>query len=209
MAFSPENGSVPSNPTISYSVGNSSSARSQATQSSGGSGGTTNRAASVRKRQTKIKTTKPRDQTSGQALISQDVSFGLNRPYLLWNGYAFNLEVNPAATPSFSTTSGTFVSLITFANEPQHARLRVRARVVMGATTTGEVRLVDRNTGTVINGPLVIGSGATVEQNLDATLIAPTLAGVGAPMKVDLQARVTSGANTIAVLVVYAIGIGT
>lgn len=213
MAFSPENGSVPSTPGISYAPGASPAARSQPSRSSsgggggggGGSGGSTNRAGSVQKRQQKIATTKPRDQASGQALVAQDEVFGLKRPYIPWHVY----DSDDETTPSKTTVSGTFVSLFTAAMEPHHARIRVRVKVVMGLTTAGEVRLVDRATGTVINGPLVVASGTTVETNLDATLLNPTLSGAGAPMKVDVQGRVTGGANSLGLLVVYAVGIGT
>jgi hypothetical protein len=145
-------------------------------------------------------------------LVTNDVSgFGLQRPYITWNTYATNLETNPAAAAVVSTTSGSFVSLLTCANEPQHPRIRVRVRVVTGAGTSGEVRLRDRLTGQVLTGTgvLVVGVAATVESNIDGTLVAPILTGAGAAMKVDVEARTTAGANTIAVLVVYSIGIGT
>lgn len=211
MAFSPENGAVPKVPSISYAPGASAKARSQpARASSGGSSrSSTNRAGSVAKRQQKNTTTKPRDQASGQALIAQDESFGLKRPYIPWNVYPTNLETTPAGPGVTDTTSGTFVSLLTCASEPQHARLRVRVLAKTGAATTGEVRLVDRGTGTVLFGPVVVGAASTVESNLDGTLIAPTLSGAGAPMKVDVEARTTGGGSNIGVLVVYAVGIGT
>jgi len=146
------------------------------------------------------------------ALVTNDKSgFGLQRPYIPWNAYATNLETNPAAAAVVSTTSASFVSLITCANEPQHPRIRVRVRVVTGAGTSGEVRLRDRLTGQVLvgSGVLVVGVASTVEANIDGTLVAPILTGVGAAMKVDVEARTTAGANTIAVLIVYSIGIGT
>lgn len=209
MAFSPELGNTPSNPGISYAPGASASARSQPTRSSGnggGGGGSRNRAQSVTRRQAKNTQTKPRDKASAQALVSQDVSFGLVRPYLAWNVYDSVEETAPTKT----TSSGTFVRMFTCAIEPQHARIRVRVKVVMGSATSGEVRLVDRATGTVIvTGPLVVGLAATAEENLDGTLIAPTLTGAGAPMKVDVEARITAGVSTLGLLVVYAIGIGS
>jgi hypothetical protein len=206
MAYSPENGSVPKNPSISYAPGATGQARQQASSSgSSSSGGSTNRAGSVKRRQQLNQQTKARDKATGQPLIQQDASFGLTRPYIPWNVYPFAQE----AAPPVTTASGSFVSLMTCAIEPQHPRIRVRARVVMGASTAGELRLVDRATGTVINGPLIIGSGVTVETNLDGTLIAPTLSGAGAPMKVDVQGRVTSGGSNLALLVVYAVGIGS
>jgi hypothetical protein len=210
MAFSPENGSTPSNPGISYAPGASPSGRSQPTRSSGsggGGGGSRNRSDSVKRRQTKNTQTKPRDQSSGQALVQQDVSFGLVRPYIPWNVYDAADEVNPSKT----TTSATFVSLFTCAIEPQHARIRVRYRVVMGVATAGEIRLVDRATGNVLSGggPIAIPLASTVEDNMDGVLVAPTLTGAGAPMKVDVQGRTTAGANTLGLLVVYAVGIGS
>jgi hypothetical protein len=146
------------------------------------------------------------------ALVTNDSSgFGLQRPYIPWFTYATNLETNPAAAAVVSTTSGSFVQLLTCAIEPQHPRIRVRVRVVTGAGTSGEVRLRDRLTGQVLvgTGVLVVGVASTVESNLDGTLVAPILTGAGAAMKVDVEARTTAGANSIAVLVVYAIGIGT
>lgn len=211
MAYSVESGAVPKVPAIAYAPGATAKARSQpARASSGGtSRSSTNRAGSVAKRQQKITATKPRDQASGQALIAQDESFGLARPYIPWNVYAANLETTPAGPAVMDTTSGSFVNLLTCASEPQHARLRVRVLAKTGAATTGEVRLVDRATATVLAGPLVVGAASTVESNLDGTLISPTLTGSGAPMKVDVQARTTGGGSNIGVLVVYAVGIGS
>lgn len=213
MAFQPENGApytpqvIYQAPRVSASGGGDGPTRTARTSSSSSGGGS--RAASVKKRQQKKAQTKVKD-ASGTSLVTNDATgFGLKRPYLLWNAYSTNNETNPAAAPTTSTTSGAFVSLLTLANEPQHPLLRVRFIVVTGAATTGEVRIVDRATGTVLGGPLVVGAAATVESSFDATLIAPTLSGAGAPYKVDMQARVTGGANSIALLVVYAIGIGT
>lgn len=125
----------------------------------------------------------------------------LNRPYLGWHHYPTAEET----TPPQSTGLGTFVALRTLASEPQHPGLRVRVRAVTGAGTAGEVRLVDRITGTVIAGPLIVGTATTVEANLEGTLVNPVLE---VAMKVDVEARITAGASTIAVLVVYVIGIG-
>jgi hypothetical protein len=210
MAYSPENGSTPSNPGISYAPGASPTARSQPARSSGtggGGGGSRNRSDSVKRRQSKNTQTRARDQATGQALVQQDVSFGLVRPYIPWNVFDAASETNPPKT----TTSGSFTTLWVAAIEPQHARIRVRFRAVTGAATAGEVRLVDRATGAVLigGGPYAIGTASTVEDNIDGTLVNPTLSGAGAPMKVDIQGRVTSGANTLGLLIVYAIGIGS
>ena len=143
---------------------------------------------------------------SGTTLIANDsTGFGLKRPYLEWHAYPTAQET----TPVDSTSSGSFVSLVTVSNEPQHPRIRVRVRAVTGAATSGEVRLVDRATGQVIAGPLVVGLATAVESNLEGALVAPTLSGGGAPMRVDVQARTTAGANTIGVLVMHAVGVGT
>jgi hypothetical protein len=169
------------------------------------SGGSTNRAAAVNRRSAKKKQTKVKD-SSGTNLITNDASgFGLKRPYLAWNSYPTAQETTPAA----STGSGTFTALLTCAVEPQHPRIRVRVRAVTGAATSGEVRLLDRATGQVIAGPLVVGLATAVESSLDGTLVAPSLSGAGAPMKVDVQARITAGASTIGVLIIYVVGIGT
>ena len=61
----------------------------------------------------------------------------------------------------------------------------------------------------VIGSVLVVGVATTVEDGLEGALVAPTLFGAGAPMKVDVEARITAGASTIAVLIVYAVGVGT
>lgn len=197
----------PPQPAITYASssrpGSASSAQGRA------SSGSTNRVSSVVRRAAKKQQTAVKD-TSGTVLLANDATgFGLKRPYLLWHVYSSNLETSPAASPTTSTTSGTFVNVLTVANEPQHPLLRVRVLAVTGAATSGEVRLVDRTSGTVLAGPLVVGIAASVEANLDATLVAPTLSGAGAPYKVDVQARITAGANPIGVLVVYAIGIGS
>jgi len=143
---------------------------------------------------------------SGTVLSANDSSgFGLNRPYLGWHAYQTAQETTPPA----STVSGTFEALWTLSAEPQHPKLRARVRVVNGAATSGEVRLVDRVTGTVLSSILVVGSGATVEADLEGALIAPVLAGAGAPMRVDVQARRTGGANSVAVLLMHALGKGT
>ncbi len=194
---------LPSSPAISFA----SSAQVARSTTSGGSSRTRSTARSRRAAKRNQKSV--RDQ-SGTNLVTNDASgFGLNRPYLPWNVYATNLETAPGAAPVTSTTSGAFVALLTCATEPQHPRIRVRIRAVTGAGTAGEVRLRDRATGQVLGAILVVGTAATVETNLDRTLVAPALTGTGAPMKVDVEARITAGANTIAVLVVYAIGIGS
>lgn len=211
MAYDPAGGGPVSNPGISYapSAGGGSSPNGASKPSGGGGGaGSTNRGGSVKRRQDK-KANKTRDAGSGTALITNDKVFGLDRPYLLWNTYAFNNEAAPGDAPAYSTTSATFVQLAVCANEPQHPRLRVRFRAVTGAGTSGEVRLVDRATGQVLAGPVAVGVASAVEANLDGVLVGPVLSGAGAPMKVDVQARTTAGANTIAVLVVYALGIGS
>jgi hypothetical protein len=144
--------------------------------------------------------------TSGTTLVANDASgFGLKRPYLDWNVYKTAEEAAPTAT----TSSGTFVSLLTLSSEPQHPRLRVRVRAVTGAATSGQVQLVDRATGQVIAGPLVVGLNTAVEANLEGALVTPSLSGAGAPMRVDVQAKITAGASTIGVLVMHAIGVGT
>ena len=143
---------------------------------------------------------------SGTSLSTSDAKgFGLDRPYLGLNVYPTAEET----TPLQSTTSGTFVNLLTVSAEPQHPKWRVRVRVVNGAGTSGEVRLVDRATGQVISTVLVVGSAATVEADMDGTLVAPSLFGASSPMRVDVQARRTAGANSVAVLVMHAVGKGT
>lgn len=199
MSFQPETG-APYTPAVIYggSVAKSTGSTSARTRTN-----------SVKKRATQKQQTKVKDASGTNLIVNDATGFGLKRPYLLWNSYAKNLEANPAATPITSTTSVTMVSLITCASEPQHPLIRVRLIAVTGAGTTGEVRLVDRTSGTVISGLQVIGAASSLEFNLDGTLISPTLSGAGAPYKVDVQARTTGGANSIAVLVVYAVGIGT
>lgn len=185
-------GGAPSTPSVTY-----------ADNATGGTGGGT-RSSSVQKRQTS-RTQKVVADTSGTQLIGADAAgFGLNRPYLMWRSYRTVEET----TPADSTTSGSFVALVTLASEPQHPKIRVRVRVITGAGTSGEVRLRDRATGQVIAGPLVVGTATTVEATLEGSLINPTLSGAGAPMKVDVEARTTAGANSIAVLVLYALGKG-
>ena len=143
---------------------------------------------------------------SGTTLSSSDQKgFGLDRPYLAWHAYVTADET----APPISTVSGSFGALWTVSAEPQHPKVRVRVRVVNGAATSGEVRLVDRVTGQVISSVLSVGSGAAVEADLDGTLVAPSLSGAGAPMRVDVQARRTAGANTVAVLILHAVGKGT
>jgi hypothetical protein len=169
------------------------------------SGGTGSVLAARTQRVAYQQTTAVKD-TSGTSLITTDQKgFGLDRPYLAWNAYATSEET----TPPVNTTLGTFVALWTLSAEPQHPKVRVRVRVVNGAATSGEVRLVDRVTGQVISSVLTVGSGATVEADLDGTLVAPSLFGAGAPMRVDVQARRTAGANAVAVGLLHVLGKGT
>ena len=195
MVATPTNGGqYPSAPLYSY-----------ATSVSGAStgAGTTYQA---RQERTVYQTQVAVKDASGTSLSSSDASgFGLDRPYLAWNAYPTSSE----AAPPQSTTSGSFANLWTVSAEPQHPKVRVRVRVVNGAGTSGEVRLVDRATGQVISTVLVVGSAATVEADLDGTLVAPSLFGGGAPMRVDVQARRTAGANSVAVLVMHVVGKGT
>lgn len=211
MAYDPAGGGPVSNPGISYAAstgGGGGPSGPSKSGGGGGGGGATNRKNSINRRQDRKKN-KTRDVGSGAALITNDKVFGLDRPYLGWNVYAFNNEAAPGDAPAYSTTSATFVPLAVCANEPQHPRLRVRVRAVTGAATTGEFRLIDRATGTVLAGPVAVGAASAVEQNLDGVLVGPVLSGAGAPMKVDVEARVTAGAASIGVLVVYALGIGS
>lgn len=174
------------------------------TYAASASGAPSNRAASAKARKASRSQKKIAD-TSGTELVGADAAgFGLNRPYLQWRVYPSVQETTPAEF----TGSGAFVSLLTVAAEPQHPSIRVRVRVVTGAGTSGEVRLRDRATGTVIAGPLVVGIATAVEGSLEGALVAPTLAGAGAPMRVDVEARITAGASTIGVLVLYALGKG-
>lgn len=186
-------GAAPSTPSVLY-----------ATTASRTGGVTSSRAESARNRKQARKQKKVQD-TSGTALVQADAAgFGLDRPYLDWRVYRTTEET----TPTESTSSGSFVSLFVAATEPQHPKIRVRFRATTGAGTSGEVRLRDRATGQVVAGPFSVGTATTVEGQLEGALVAPTLSGAGAPMRVDVEARITSGANTIAVLVIYAIGKG-
>lgn len=199
MATTPTNGGAyPSLPLYSY-----------ATSTSGATSGTGTREAARTARTAYQQQVAVKD-ASGTSLASSDaLGFGLDRPYIPWNVYETNLETDPTATPVRSTTSGTFGALWTASSEPQHPKVRVRVRVVNGAGTSGEVKLVDRATGQTISTVLTVGSAATVEADLDGTLVAPSLFGAGAPMRVDVQARRTGGANSVAVLVMHVLGKGT
>jgi len=196
MAYAPDGGGgAPKLPKVTFST---------SVTSSGGGGGAQSSEARRNKRKT-VRAAKKVRGSDGENLVANDASgFGLTRPYLGWNTYPTSQE-----TPVLTTTSGTFVALATVAGEPQHPKIRVRVRAVTGAATSGEVRLVDRLTGTVVAGPLAVGLATTVESNLDGPLVAPVLAGAGAAMKIDVEVRRTAGASTIGVLVLYAIGIGT
>jgi len=201
MAVTPglgEGGGVPPKPFSTYAV----------TASGTTSSGTGTRTA-ARVNRTQLQNAQAVKDASGTNLTTNDaLGFGLNRPYLELNAYPTAQET----TPPVSTTNGTFESLWTVSSEPQHPKWRVRVRVVNGAGTSGEVRLVDRATGKVISSILVVGSAATVEADMDGTLVNPILSsvgGVGVPMKVDVQARRTAGANSVAVLVLHKLGKGT
>lgn len=196
MAVDPGSGegTAPSTPSVVYAT--------TASPTSGTS--TSSRVQSVTTRRT-ARVQKAVQDTSGTALVQADQGgFGLDRPYLHWRVYPTAQE----STPAESTSSASFVALLTLASEPQHPRIRVRFRASTGAATTGEVRLRDRATGQVIAGPFAVGAATTVEGQLEGALVAPTLSGAGAPMKVDVEARVTSGASTIGLLILYAIGKG-
>lgn len=183
-------GGSPSTPSVTYA--------------STVTGTTTARSESLATRQAS-RTQRAVQDTSGTVVVGADAAgFGLDRPYIPWNVYPTAEET----TPSRSTSSGSFVSLLTCAIEPQHPKIRVRCKAITGAGTSGEVRLRDRATGTVVAGPQSIGIATSLEFQLEGALIAPTLAGAGAPMRVDVEARTTAGANTIAVLVLYALGKG-
>lgn len=184
-----EGSGSPSTPSVIYSA-----------SASGSSSG--NRTSSLAARKT-ARQQKALQDASGSVIIgADDGGFGLKRPYLDWRVYRTADET----TPPEVTTSGSFVSLFTCASEPQHPKIRVRYKVVNGAGTSSEIRLVDRTSGTVVAGPDVIGSAVTQEGQLEGSLVAPTLSGSGAPMKVDVQARRTGGANNVTVMVIYAMG---
>lgn len=194
VAVATDGGDYPSLPLYTYS-----------TSTSGASTGT-GTATADRDARTAYQQSIAVKDASGTSLSTSDAKgFGLDRPYLAWNAYPTAEET----APPVSTVSGSFVNLWTVSAEPQHPKVRIRVRVVNGAATTGEVKLVDRATGTTISSVLSVGSGATVEADLDGTLIAPSLFGAGAPMRVDVQARRTGGANSVAVLLMHALGKGT
>lgn len=193
---------TPVDGTLAPAVPSSTYAGSAAPISSTSS---TSRIASVQRRNASQIQRDVRD-ASGTNLNTNDASgFGLDRPYLGWNTYPTAQEASPPA----STSSGSFVSLLTLSGEPQHPKIRVRIRALTGAGTSGEVRLIDRTTGQVIAGPTAVGVASAAEFDLEGALVAPTLSGAGAPMRVDVQARITAGANTIGVLVMHAIGKGS
>jgi hypothetical protein len=127
---------------------------------------------------------------SGNGLLIEDVvGGGLCRPYLSTDAWFGATEA-----PTFTTTSGTFVTLQHLPWQVQHPRVTGYYLVQAAAGTSGEIRLVD-DSGTVVLGPLAIGTAAFTFGSLTGPLAQP----FGTWTYLHWQARVTGGAGAIGI----------
>lgn len=137
---------------------------------------------------------------SGNIIFSENYNSatGLGRPYLI-HSFAPTSE---HITPSELTTSGTFDPLWTVSGESQHSNIRFSVLVQVPAGTTGEIRVVDPVTTNEIIAPEVIADGENAYRYMNGF----NPYNFGEPFQFDIEARRTSGAGNVRVLLVYAIG---
>jgi hypothetical protein len=126
---------------------------------------------------------------------------GLARPYI---PYLAVRSVDTAqATLAMTTTSSTFVNAYEFHGPKQHPRIDVQYICNVPAGLTAEIQLVDTtSTSMVIAGPNSAGVGFGI-----SSLIGQTVGTHMADINVVLQFRVASGAGTIGLTVIHALGV--
>lgn len=141
--------------------------------------------------------------TIGHIIFSDDAvsAQGLARPYLQWRALpTAELGTIPA---SGRTTSATFVALWTVVGEKQHPKLRIDLHTRTDATTTGEVRVRDPNTGAVLTGPHVIPAGDNNRRLYDCSVAG----GFSEIKNIDVELRRTAGTGEVQAYVMMAEGI--
>jgi hypothetical protein len=142
------------------------------------------------------------DEAGHIVMSTDDVSGeGLARPYIPYNVTPSKYYLTAAAGESVSGAS--FLSLWTLQGLKQHPRITVDVQVYTEATATGEVRLRDGITGTVLAGPVATVTNSNVNITLTATLSQAHMDWV----KLEVDARCVTGAGKVWTAINYVYGI--
>ncbi|WP_282204554.1 hypothetical protein [Kitasatospora fiedleri] len=129
---------------------------------------------------------------AGTTVLADDVQAGgLARPYLSTDNW-----VGATQAPTYTTSSATFTGLQTNYFMKQHPKVTANYRVQTSAGTTGEIRMIDEYTGTVVVPPISIAAAAFFDSAATGTLTGTH----EQALKLVWQARVTAGAGTIGVM---------
>lgn len=128
---------------------------------------------------------------SGNIIFAEDEASaqGLGRPYLDASGWFGATE-----TPAWTTTSGTFTTVMNLPWIKQHPRVTANFLVQCAAGVAGEIRLVD-DAGTQIGATQVIPAASYFYGSLTGTIAGSHMLSTF----LHWQARVTSGSGTIGV----------
>lgn len=136
-------------------------------------------------------------------IVSDDAQsgVGLARPYIPY--LAVNANQTAQATLGFTTTSATFVTAYEIHGPKQHPRLDVQYLLNVPSGLTAEVQLLDTTgTGTIIAGPATATFGFGI-----AGLVGSPVGNHLDDLNAVLQVRVASGAGTIGITVLHALGV--
>lgn len=136
-------------------------------------------------------------------IITDDAqsSQGLARPYIPYTATKFSDVGAPAQTTSLTSFVGAY-SLYGF---KQHPQIEVQYIVTTPAGVSAEVAIVDTSgvIGSIVAGPNSHGPSSFNVATLKGPLSGPHMS----KLNLDLQYRVSSGAGTIGVTLVYAYGV--
>lgn len=145
----------------------------------------------------------------GDFVFALGYPFGLSRPY---GAYTF-FPTSGIGTPSLSTTSGTFAGLWTVYGYSMHPGISVAYIIQNDVGTTSEVRLRDAFNSNPTTTPTAWGSGAYSFGNAFYQHLSPAAAPSDPPFagmlfQTDLEVRRTSGAGTVRIQILSALGSG-
>lgn len=144
---------------------------------------------------------------NGDYIFTLGYPFGLGRPY----GTQSFVPTSTIGTPSQSTTSGSFVGLWTSYGFTMHPQIIVYYVIQNDVGTTSEVRLRDAFNSTPTTTPTAWGSGAYAISSVFYEHLSSSTPGdpfAGMLYQSDLEVRRTSGAGTVRVQVLTALGAG-
>lgn len=141
----------------------------------------------------------------GDFVFTLGFPFGLGRPMSSYNFVA----TSTIATPSLTTTSGTFVGLWSAYGYTMHPSIFITYVIQNDVGTTSEVRLRDAFNSNPTTGAQSWGSGAFSFGTLFYTHQSPSTPGepfAGMIFQTDLEARRVSGAGNVRLQIIAATG---